>query len=576
MILVNTYSSIADAKEEELGFKYIKDGKYEEAVKWFKEAISLNPKTSVNYTGLGEAYKGKDNDEEATKWFKEAIRLDPHSGSSYAGIGRIFSKKGDHREAIKWFKKGIAVDPKNSENYHGLGWACLELDYYLDVDNHEEAIKWFKEAVKVNPYDSINYVELGALYRQAGKYSEALKWLDKAKELCVDKGCKYADEQLGRLYMGMGQYEKAEKILTSIVDGKDIQSFGYWGCPFQALGELYSHMSINSQKRKVLENYIKAADIEREVSHTQFETARICYEYGDYENAMRYIERAFYCRDGYKELNKYQLLKGFILVNMKRYNEAEQIFNTVLNSGSGIEALIAKVGIGHIEITRNNYTLAKKYFQEMLKVERADPMANLGMAWINSNQNNHEEALLYYEAIGESGFSRMLGLRPPQILILLGEGNALMGLKRIEEAKKTFERVLMIDPQNEYALAELGIVLYNKQDDKHAEEFFKESLKVNKTSYTCPYEGLGLLYLRAGKTKEAEENFKKAIEMNPNIEYKKYNGLAKIYLKKGMYKEAKELLVKSIKNYPYDNEAQELLRQLEKGINDNGLKSEKN
>ncbi|MHB8154883.1 MAG: tetratricopeptide repeat protein, partial [Candidatus Omnitrophota bacterium] len=68
---------------------------------------------------------------------------------------------------------------------------------------------------------------------------------------------------------------------------------------------------------------------------------------------------------------------------------------------------------------------------------------------------------------------------------------------------------------------------------------------------------------RAGKTKEAEENFKKAIELNPNIEYKKYNGLAKIYLKKGRYQEAKELLEKSIKNYPYDNEARELLKQIE-------------
>ncbi|MFH0917879.1 MAG: tetratricopeptide repeat protein, partial [Candidatus Omnitrophota bacterium] len=90
----------------------------------------------------------------------------------------------------------------------------------------------------------------------------------------------------------------------------------------------------------------------------------------------------------------------------------------------------------------------------------------------------------------------------------------------------------------------------------------EQSLKINATTYSCPYEGLGMLYLTQGKTKEAEANFKKAIQINPEIEYKKYNGLAKIYLKQGKTKEARELLEKSIQNYPYDNEASQILKEI--------------
>jgi tetratricopeptide (TPR) repeat protein len=563
-------------------------GNYAEALKWFKEATQINPHDSANYTGGGRIYALEGNDVEAIKWFKEGININPHDSANYAGIGDIYTRSSD-TEALKWFKEGIKINPHDSANYTGIGKVCRHLgnytearkwykeaiklnphnsasytgigQVYIDEDNYKEAIKWFKEGININPHDSANYAGIGEAYRREGNYTEALKWLNKAKGLC--DGFSYADEQLGRLYMAMGEYKKAEAVLTSIVDNKGIQALGYWGCPFQALGELYSHMSINSQKRKVLDNYMKAADMEYRTYNTQFETAKICYEYGDYENAMRYVERALHSLDNAKELNKYQLLKGFILINMKQYNEAEGIFNAVLKSSIAVEVLVAKVGLGHIEITRNNYTVAKEYFQEMLKVDRADPMANLGMAWINSNQNKHEEALSYYDAISADHPSQVLRLNAPYILVLLGKGNALMGLKRIDEAKELFDKVLMIEPENEYALAELGIVSYNKQDDKRAEELFKESLRVSKTGYTCPYEGLGLLYLRSGKTKEAEENFKKAIEVNPNIEYKKYNGLAKIYLKEGRYKEAKELLDKSIKNYPYDNEAKELLKQLE-------------
>ena len=128
-----------------------------------------------------------------------------------------------------------------------------------------------------------------------------------------------------------------------------------------------------------------------------------------------------------------------------------------------------------------------------------------------------------------------------------------------------FKKVLQIDPENEYALAELGIVAYDQGNDKNAEQLFNKSLSQNSKTYTCPYEGLGLLYLKQGKTKEAEENFKKAIEINPGIEYKKYNGLARIYIKQGKLKEAKQLLLKSIENYPQDNEAKEFLKEMEKG-----------
>jgi superkiller protein 3 len=301
---------------------------------------------------------------------------------------------------------------------------------------------------------------------------------------------------------------------------------------------------------------MKAAEIEPYKIGAQREAAEICYEYGDYGNAMKYIERAIYLE---RELNgddtNHRITKGYILINMKKYKEAEDVFREIIKKKTDFYQTLAEVGIGHIEISRGNYKLAQKYFQKMLIGDGNDIMANLGMAWLNSNQNEHQKALIYYDVI--------LKENPFYILALLGKGNALMGLKRISEAESLFKKVLQIDPENEYALAELGIVAYYKGDDNNAEQLFNKSLSKNNKTYTCPYEGLGLLYLEQGKLKEAETNFKKAIDINPRIEYKKYNGLARIYLKHGKIEEAKKLLKKSIQNYPYDNEAKELLKKID-------------
>ncbi|MCZ7586899.1 MAG: tetratricopeptide repeat protein [Deltaproteobacteria bacterium] len=80
--------------------------------------------------------------------------------------------------------------------------------------------------------------------------------------------------------------------------------------------------------------------------------------------------------------------------------------------------------------------------------------------------------------------------------------------------------------------------------------------------YTCPYEGLGLVFMRQGRLDEAKSMFERSIEINPDIEYKKFNGLAKILIKEGNYEQAERLLRKSVANYPYDNEAAALLADL--------------
>jgi len=280
-----------------------------------------------------------------------------------------------YKEAIELLKKDISINPKDSFSYSQLA------DVYRKQKNYNEAIKWLKEGLRVNYRDSSIYIGFGKVYRDMRNYSEALKWLNEGLRSCIDQD--RINEFLGRLYIVMKEYDKAEKVLNSVVEGKKVEDFAYWGCPFQALGELYTHMAVIN-KNKILDNYKKSADIDKYKDDAQFATAKICFEYGDNNNAMEYIERAINLARGREYLNDYILLKGYILINAREYSKAEKVFKQIAEKGSGRYVYEARVGLGHTEIIKKNYKDAEMYFRDMLNIDKSNIMANLGMAWIFS------------------------------------------------------------------------------------------------------------------------------------------------------------------------------------------------
>ena len=272
-------------------------------------------------------------------------------------------------------------------------------------------------------------------------------------------------------------------------------------------------------------------------------------------------------RDGLRALH------GYVLLVRQAYDDAHEVFDALARSESG--AAQAAVGLGHLAIVRQEYRRAEELLRPA--VTKGDAlwtgggrakaaaetgsfawlhyrMAALGLAWAAANQNRNEQALAYYD--------RILTHTPDDTFALLGKGNSLSALLRLDEADAVLRRVLARDARNPFALAELGLVHYNRGDHQKAEDAFARALEQDDEKYTCPYEGLGLVYLRQGRTDEARRHFEKAIRIDPDIEYKKYNGLARIYIAEGRHDEARRLLLKSIENYPYDDEARRLLKTL--------------
>ena len=516
----------------------------------------------------------------AREIFEKALKGNPQDPRALQGLAKYYEFRGDYRSALSMDQRILAKDPHNQYILNHMARCLLMIKQYARA---EEVL---------------------------------LKALQRAKNNKDSRALIFTHELLGNAYLRQGKYRLAEKALLWAVNKAEASKVA--ACPYAALGELYS---ITGRADKVVDTAVRAAEMEPNASQLQYTAALTCYDEGQYDKALKYIHRAIALgnQPELKDLqqkilsalkprppamefktsldrldeydfrharlhidralaaegrNKYKVVKGFLLLLEKKYAQAEELLRQARASDKNNGG--ARVGLGHLSIIRKDYARARRLLEpavlsgdrlfspsEGRKDERRRyewlvyKMACQGMGWLLSNQNKHQAALTYYD--------RILNNDPEDIFALLGKGNSENALGRLDAAERYLKQVLTIDDVNEYAMAELALVNYNRGRYTEAEQLFKKALqhsRSRKLQYTCPYEGLGLVYLRAGKLDQAKTNFREAIRINPDIEYKKFNGLARIMIREGKLEKARELLIKSIQNYPYDDEARKLLSTL--------------
>ncbi|MBT3408316.1 tetratricopeptide repeat protein [archaeon] len=537
------------------GEKKLRDGDYEQAEKKYINSLELNQLHEYSSMRLLYLYFAIYGNKQKTLNLFEEYSATFNSDTKNTFKSLIYL---DSNNILKAKKHLDLISNHSDLSYLPLG------EYYLETGEYKKAYDCFERSIDLRPLDAFDYFEIYKIDRilraiiKVKQYDLAYDFIEKINSLS-DKWFYHNKaielkilESKGYIALNNNNFTESENYFNELKEKNPVI-----GCSFQGLGVLYSKTQKYTESTI---NYINGADLTPYSSRDQFLAAYSCFLTGDYNCANKYVDKAINLNDNIEYLE----LKGFILIMENKPHEAKVIFDKILREK---ESIIAKSGLGHIALINKNYTLSKQIFEELLNQSLKNSYDNihidynymyetvpLGLAWSYSNQNQHKDALEYYDMI--------LNKTPDHLLALISKGNALLWLERYDEAKKIFDYILKLYPNNEYALAELGLLEYNLGNLTEAQNKFNQALEQNSETYTCPYEGLGLVYYKQGNLDLAKENFEKSIEINPDIEYKKFNLLAKIYIEEGRRKDAKILLLKSIENYPYDPEAKLLLEQI--------------
>ena len=132
----------------------------------------------------------------------------------------------------------------------------------------------------------------------------------------------------------------------------------------------------------------------------------------------------------------------------------------------------------------------------------------------------------------------------PKIAFLYNLIGLIMSAKnQIESAIEYYKKGLEIDPNYAMIYNNLGLIYFNKKNDKYineAEECYLKSISINK-NLPEPYTNLGSLYRSINKFDEAIASYKKALKINPKFLYAHHN-IANIYIALGKFDSAQKHL----------------------------------
>jgi tetratricopeptide (TPR) repeat protein len=95
-----------------LGYIYVEQRRYDEAIVQFKQYVALAPEDANSYDSLGEGYFTKGETDAAIIQFQKALSINPKFSSSLYNLGRSYEKKNLKNEALSNYRKYLDTEPE--------------------------------------------------------------------------------------------------------------------------------------------------------------------------------------------------------------------------------------------------------------------------------------------------------------------------------------------------------------------------------------------------------------------------------------------------------------------------------
>ncbi|MGK2961468.1 MAG: tetratricopeptide repeat protein, partial [Gemmatimonadaceae bacterium] len=223
----------------------------QQAIKYFRESIAMDPGFAPAWTGLGKTWLVMPSHEgtalpraldSAEASIKKALELDSTLAEAHSALGSMAADDWRWSESEPHFKRALKLNSGDATTHQWYGEMLIRTGRYdesisemeaaqkLDpltsvipatlgfilhaAGRHEEAIEAFREAIDFNPRLARARVGLGTTLIQLGRFGEGIPELEKAVELAEGKGSTRA--HLARGYALTGRRREAERLFAQL------------------------------------------------------------------------------------------------------------------------------------------------------------------------------------------------------------------------------------------------------------------------------------------------------------------------------------------------------------------------
>ena len=170
---VTTGNSIDKSKMAEgysqKGLAYFQDKNYELASVEFHRSIQTDSSNKLSFYYLGVISDMQGKSEEAIKYYKEAISLDGDFSEAYNALGAAYSKQQKWGDALKNYRKALENKLYTTPHVPYLNMGRV----YMAQKDYARAVEAYRDAKRYVSFDTISY-ELGQALFEAGRTKEAI------------------------------------------------------------------------------------------------------------------------------------------------------------------------------------------------------------------------------------------------------------------------------------------------------------------------------------------------------------------------------------------------------------------
>ena len=150
-----------------LGNEFKDQGRLDDAIACFYQAVAYDPNCAVAYNNLGNAYKFKGDLNNAVFYYQKAMQACPQYAEAYYNLGILFNECGKFQESMSAYRQAVLLSPKFVEAHFNLG------NTFRQIGKLDEAIQCYRQTLRIKPDFAEAYNGLGTVYQEQGQLEKA-------------------------------------------------------------------------------------------------------------------------------------------------------------------------------------------------------------------------------------------------------------------------------------------------------------------------------------------------------------------------------------------------------------------
>jgi len=386
-----------------------------------------------------------------------------------------------------------------------------------------EALSEIDAALAINPNNGYWHAQRGFILEELDRTSDAVSAYERSLEL-------EADEQeislaLGVALMRVGRIARALEIFESLA-----RMYPDWEPAYCHRIAAYTELGRHDQAEQM---FYMAQEIDDTCPHCFFHIAESLAIRGE-------IEKAIYCWQKVLDMEPDYVGVNRRIAQAHRANGdlvlAKEFFVRELRDDPGNTELLYE--LAQLALEAGEVSMASAKFLQILELQQDHVEARFSLGKISLAQDKPEEALQYFQAIEPSDLSEgML----PEFDRRVGE--ALVRLRRYDEAVRHLRKSLEADPENNETMTALGSCLLIEGKTSEAADCFRRVL-AKASDHAAAHHFLAVCLLQSGQVEAAVEHCLETVRLAPELMTARCNAVAAL-MRLGRWSEARAMINKA-------------------------------